>query len=92
MSTENETACPVCRAKQAYQTECRRCGADLSLWIKALRSLQVAQQKVAQAARHDEATCNKTLNYLRWLSPTAAHIAQSQCFPSPYSQGDGTEA
>ena len=74
MSTENELACPVCRAKQAYQAECRRCGADLSLWIKALRSLHVAKQQVVQAARHDN--CERALSYLRWLSPEAAQTAK----------------
>ena len=77
MSTEIELACPVCRAKQAYQAECRRCGADLSLWIKALRSLHVAKQQVVQAERHDEPNRVRALNYLHWLSPQATQTAES---------------
>ena len=77
MTTENELVCPVCRAKQAYQAECRRCGADLSLWIKALRSLHVAKQQVGQAVRHDESNRARALNYLHWLSPQAAQTVES---------------
>jgi hypothetical protein len=77
MPTENELNCPVCRAKQAYQRECRRCGADLSLWIKALRSLHFAQQQVLQTGNQVESQRNDALNYLRWLSPNAAQAASS---------------
>ena len=77
MSIENELSCPVCRAKQAYQAECRRCGADLALWIKALRSLHVARQQVKRAGLHDSASFDKAQTYLRWLSPKAAQLAQS---------------
>lgn len=72
MSTENELACPVCRAKQAYQTECRRCGADLSLLIKTLRSLQATQQHVDQSLLAGDPHVEVALAYLRWLSPSRA--------------------
>lgn len=77
MSTENELTCPVCRAKQGYQPECRRCGADLSLWIKALRSLHVARQKIERAERPDDPSRVQALHYLQWLSPQAAQSAKS---------------
>ncbi len=77
MSTENELTCPVCRAKQACQAACRRCGADLSLWIKALRSLHEAKRQVANAAQLDTANHDSALNYLRWLSPKAAQTAKA---------------
>jgi len=31
--------CPVCRARQALQEDCRRCGADLRLVVRAHRRL-----------------------------------------------------
>lgn len=72
MTNENELACPVCRAKQAYQTECRRCGADLTLLIKALRSAQAAQRQLEQSLRAGYANSEVALKYLRWLSPSRA--------------------
>ncbi len=75
MSTENELTCPVCRAKQVYQSACRRCDADLSLLIKALRSLQAAQQHIEQSLLAGEPHIDAALAYLRWLSPSAARVA-----------------
>lgn len=77
MTTESELVCPVCRAKQAYQSECRRCGADLSLWVKALRSLRIAQQRVVEAGRIDR-QCLEAMRYLDWLSPKAARDANTE--------------
>jgi hypothetical protein len=72
MPSPTDLNCPVCRAKQTSQSECRRCGADLSLLIKALRSVQAAQRQVEQAQRRGDADFEDALAYLRWLSPAAA--------------------
>jgi len=62
-------ACPVCRAKQPEQPECRRCSADLSLYVKALRSVEQARQKLASAnSRGDIQTAARTSAYLIWLT------------------------
>jgi len=37
MSQATSFRCPVCRARQARQPECRRCGADLILLVGALQ-------------------------------------------------------
>ena len=75
MSVENELTCPVCRAKQGYQSACRRCGADLSLLIIALQSVQAAQQYIEQSLLTGEPHIDAALAYLRWLSPSAAQVA-----------------
>lgn len=82
MSVENELTCPICRAKQMYQSECRRCGADLSLFMKALRSVQAAQQHVEQSLLAGELHVDVALAYLRWLSPSAAQVVIDRCSTS----------
>ena len=67
---EHELSCPVCRARQPWQATCRRCEADLQLYVKALRSLHSAQRQVAAAHNSgDEAKCQATERYLAWLGP-----------------------
>jgi len=58
-STSDEFRCPVCRARQTLQPECRRCHADLTLVIKARQrtehlfvALQQARQDRDFAAQH----------------------------------------
>lgn len=41
--------CPVCRARQELQNECRRCGADLSLVVAARRRIGLIQEQLAHA-------------------------------------------
>ena len=62
-------ACPVCRAKQPEQPECRRCNADLALYVKSLRSLEHSRQQLASANNQgDIQTAAHTSAYLIWLT------------------------
>ncbi len=62
-------ACPVCRAKQPAQPECRRCSADLALYIKALRSVEQSRQQLESAkGRGDTQLAAQTSSYLSWLT------------------------
>jgi len=62
-------ACPVCRAHQPAQPECRRCSADLALYIKALRSIEQARQQLESANdRGDTQLADQTSSYLSWLT------------------------
>jgi len=62
-------ACPVCRAKQPEQPECRRCSADLSLYVKALRSVEQSRQQLESAtSRGDNRLAAQTSTYLIWLT------------------------
>jgi hypothetical protein len=71
MITDHQMTCPVCRAKQIPQTICRRCEADLSLYIKATTSLAVAQQQYALKSQNGDQAANAELQkYLQWLRPT----------------------
>ena len=79
MPVENELTCPVCRAKQAYQSECRRCGADLSLLIKTLRSVQAAKLHVEQSLLAGDPHVDVALAYLRWLTPSRAQPVIDRC-------------
>jgi len=65
--------CPVCRARQVAQPQCRRCGADLVLYGKALAAAEVSKRCYA-AARHrgDDQAMRRELEYLTWLSPVEA--------------------
>ncbi len=63
-------ACPVCRAKQDVQSECRRCGADLSLYVKALQSVIESRRQLDAANRSGDAqSATHVSNYLQWLIP-----------------------
>ncbi len=67
---EHELNCPVCRARQPWQSTCRRCEADLQLYVKALRSLHTAQRQAAVAHdAGDESTSHAAERYLAWLRP-----------------------
>ncbi len=69
-SIEHELTCVVCRARQPLQSPCRRCGADLELVIKALRSLEIAQQRLHEARTNQNESQRETANrYLAWLQP-----------------------
>jgi len=62
-------ACPVCRAKQSAQPECRRCNADLALYIKALRSVEQSRQQFESAnVRGDTQLATQMSAYLSWLT------------------------
>lgn len=67
---EYELNCPVCRARQPWQSACRRCQADLRLYVKALRSLHTVQRQAAVAHdAGDETKRRATERYLAWLQP-----------------------
>ena len=83
---QREFACPVCRAKQVAQTECRRCGADLSLYVKALYSVEESRRQLELANRSgDTQLASHVSNYMQWLIPKefdyAASIPQSTANP-----------
>ena len=66
----SDFACPVCRAKQTAQQECRRCGADLALHIKALQSVLISRQQLDLAIESgDSQRAIDLLNYIHWLVP-----------------------
>ena len=73
MTSTPRIQCPVCKARQAHQPTCRRCGADLTLYLKALHSLEVTRRQVREArqsGRHEQAA--DAASYLKWLKPDAA--------------------
>lgn len=52
--------------------ECRRCQADLSLYLLALRSAANARNALEQARRDgDQQRAKRTFDYLKWLDPKA---------------------
>ena len=70
MLAESEMMCPVCRARQVPQSECRRCKADLSLYRKALRSWDLARRKHGEARREGNTElAEQSARYLKWLRP-----------------------
>jgi hypothetical protein len=70
MPDEITITCPVCRANQPAQPTCRRCRADLTLLVKAVRSLHRARQDYDEAQRAgDSQRAARTLQYLKWLNP-----------------------
>ncbi len=73
MADAKEMKCPICRARQTCQPKCRRCGADLRLYIKALHSVDITQQRMltAQQAGNSE-LADRLLTYMAWLQPAAA--------------------
>ena len=70
MLDEGEFACPVCRAQQTPRMVCRRCRADLGLYVKALRSEELAKRRLVEASRTGQTDlAARVANYLRWLRP-----------------------
>jgi hypothetical protein len=66
--TGDEFACPVCRARQSFRAECRRCGADLLLYVKALRSVVQSRQQLGLARDSGNGKMEgQVLVYMRWL-------------------------
>lgn len=66
-----EFVCPVCRAKQVAQPECRRCTADLSLYLKALQSVKAARSQIELASINGNSQlAERAISYLKWLSPS----------------------
>ena len=66
---DRQIACPVCRAKQIAQPECRRCSADLALYLKAMRSVEESKRQFANANRNgDSQLAAQMLKYMQWLA------------------------
>ncbi len=85
MSDEMQLTCPVCRARQIPQAACRRCSADMSLYLKALRSEEAARRRYVEACRSgDREMAARALSYLQWLRPQKAHTLANP----PAGQGD----
>lgn len=67
-SDEVSVECPVCRAAQSPRPACRRCGADLALFSRAIASRRSARRLLADAvAAGDDAAATRLRGYLRWL-------------------------
>lgn len=80
--TNSPIRCPVCRARQEPQPQCRRCDADLALYCQALAATdRAAAALLAARQRGDRETARAQADYLNWLSPRkAAEINQA---PAP---------
>jgi len=60
--------CPVCRAGQSPREICRRCGADLALFVRALESQRIASRRLERAIRAGNPAATTRLHaYLAWL-------------------------
>jgi hypothetical protein len=60
--------CPVCRATQASRQTCRRCTADLTLFIRVQESSRAARRRLVEAvAANDQAAQARLRDYLKWL-------------------------
>jgi len=73
MSSKLEFRCPVCRAKQPLQENCRRCKADLRLVVRARRRvayllLEIEQVQASGSQEREELLTAE----LQWLAPAVA--------------------
>jgi hypothetical protein len=60
--------CPVCRAGQSIRSVCRRCGADLALFVHALESRRIARRRLERAIEAGNPAATARLRaYLAWL-------------------------
>ena len=60
--------CPVCRATQTARQVCRRCSADLALFVRTRISGLAARRRLAEAVAAGDAVAQARLQgYLRWL-------------------------
>lgn len=68
MSDELSLRCPVCRAVQPFNEQCRRCRADLSLVVAARRRLNFvrAQLRIAKE-QNEDSKIQKWLDEELWL-------------------------
>ena len=67
-TSDREMSCPVCRARQSARPACRRCAADLTLYVRALESGRVARERLVQATTDgDQAAVVRLRRYLVWL-------------------------
>lgn len=67
-SHEVTIRCPVCRARQPPQGICRRCRADLQLFVQAVASRSEATRWLEEAEQAGDAVTAESLRgYLQWL-------------------------
>ena len=60
--------CPVCHARQPFQHQCRRCGADLTLLVKAKRRVAyLIDQRDAADQAHDQIRVDRLQKELQQL-------------------------
>jgi hypothetical protein len=60
--------CPVCRAGQSPRDICRRCGADLTLFLHALESRRIARRRLERAiTAGNHSAAARLRGYLAWL-------------------------
>jgi hypothetical protein len=77
MTSVASLKCPVCKARQELQSTCRRCGADLALYLQALRSVEIARRQYRQARQNGSPQqAAGAISYLTWLKPDVARNAQ----------------
>jgi primosomal protein N' len=66
MSNDPAFQCPACRARQALQDQCRRCGADLKLLARAKRHLTTLVNDLQSAiAQGDTVTAQRCADELK---------------------------
>jgi hypothetical protein len=65
---DESIVCPVCNAGQPPQPTCRRCRADLALYLKALASVAIARRELGDAS---SVAPHAWRDYLAWLVGSA---------------------
>jgi len=77
--------CPVCRARQPLQIECRRCGADLELFTRAIRAVENIRAELERNLNSGiDAKITKAIRRrLVWLSPAAMRQFDIQATHTP---------
>lgn len=64
--------CPVCRAACVARQACRRCNADLALFVRVSESSRAAWRLLEDAvAAGDDVAQARLRDYLRWLHGSA---------------------
>jgi hypothetical protein len=70
MSNKPDFRCPVCRAKQPLQDNCRRCKADLRLVVRARRRVACLLSEIEQVQASGNQKREELLwAELQWLAP-----------------------
>ncbi len=70
MSSDAKFRCPVCRAQQPLQDDCRRCQADLRLVVRAHRRIAYLVDLQRQQGQSPDPQTSQTIrNELRLLAP-----------------------
>lgn len=67
---EDQLRCPACRARQTQRPRCRRCGADLELYVRLLRRLTYLEGRLDSLRAGPDR--QRALRELRQLAPGRA--------------------